>query len=230
MPLATILLFIVAVLIYLGVAQRVLDRLYLSDRGALLLIAAILVGGFLPDIPLTADLSINIGGGLIPIILVGYLFWAAGTGMEKTRAAIALIVASVVVYGLLRIIPLEPTYAVLMDPLYMIGIIAGIVGYLAGRSRRSAFMAGVGSIVLNDIFTRIELIAGGIREPLVIGGAGAFDATVIAGLLALVVAEVVGEIRERAHRRSLGLMPGESEHDNRHENGENREEGGEGNE
>jgi len=222
MPLATIILFIVAVLIYLGVAQRVLDRLYLSDRGALLVILAMLVGTYLPDLPLFGDLSINIGGGIIPLVLVGYLFWAAGTGAEKTRAAIALVVASLVVYALMKIIPLEPTYAFLMDPLFLIAIIAGVAGYLAGRSRRSAFIAGVGAIVLNDIFSRLEMMAAGIREPLVIGGAGIFDAVVVAGLIALALAEVIGEIRERAHRRTLGILPGKDEED-----GDNQDEGGE---
>lgn len=211
MPLGAILLFIVAVLIYLGLAHRVLDRLYLTDRGALLLIAAMLVGSYLPDIPLSRDLFINIGGGIIPVVLVGYLFYAAGTGMEKTRGAIALIVAALVVYGMLRLVPLEPTYAMVMDPLYMVAIIAGVVGYLAGRSRRSAFIAGVGAVVLNDIFTRLELLLGGIREPLVIGGAGIFDATVIAGLIALFLAEVVGEAREKMHRQGEESFPGAGE-------------------
>jgi len=197
MTFGMILLMVVAVLIFLGFAQRILDRLRLSDRAALLFIAAMLIGTFLPDIPLSPNLSINIGGGVIPIILVGYLFWAAGTNMEKTRAALALVITAILVYGLLKIMPLEPTYAVLIDPLYASAIVAGIVGYLAGRSRRSAFIAGVGGIVLNDIFTRLELMMAGTLEPLVIGGAGIFDATIISGLIAVGLAELVGETRER---------------------------------
>lgn len=196
MPVGLILLIAVSILIYLGVAQRILDRLRLTDRAALLFIAAMVVGGFLPDIPLTANLSINIGGGIVPIILVGYLFWVAGTVTEKSRAAIALLVTAIVVYGALKIMPLEPTYAILMDPLYMVAIIAGIVGYLAGRSRRSAFIAGVGAVVLNDIFTRLELLITGGESALVIGGAGIFDATVVSGLIAVGLAELIGEIRE----------------------------------
>ena len=72
-----------------------------------------------------------------------------------------------------------------------------LAGYLAGRSRRTAFIAGVGAIVLNDIFTRIELFARGAKSNLTIGGAGIFDATLVSGLIALGLAELVGEIRER---------------------------------
>jgi len=206
MPLGMIALMVVAVLIFLGFTQRILDKLRLTDRAALLIIAAMLIGSYLPDIPLSPNLSINIGGGIIPILLVGYLFWAAGTTTEKTRAAIALVVTALAVYGLLRIMPMEPTYAVLLDPLYASSLVAGIVGYLAGRSRRSAFIAGVGGIVLNDIFSRLELLIRGGLEPLVIGGAGIFDATVISGVIAVGLAELVGEIRERLQGGTAGAL------------------------
>ena len=192
-----IILLAVSILIFLGLAERVLDRLRLSDRAALLFIGAMLVGGFLPNIPLSDTLSINIGGGIIPLILVGYLFVKAGTPAERIRAAIALLLSAVVVYVVLKLIPLEPTYAILMDPLYLVALIAGAAGYLAGRSRRSAFIAGVGAVVLTDIFTRIELFVRGASSNLVIGGAGIFDATLISGLIALGLAELIGEIRER---------------------------------
>jgi len=66
MPVGIILLLIISILIFLGLAQRVLDRLGLTDRTALLFIAAMLVGGFLPDIPLSGTLAINIGGWADP--------------------------------------------------------------------------------------------------------------------------------------------------------------------
>ncbi|MFY9115096.1 MAG: DUF1614 domain-containing protein [Dethiobacteria bacterium] len=221
MPIGTIVLIVISILIYLGFAQRILDRMRLSDRAALLFIVAMIVGSYLPDIPLTADLSINIGGGIIPIILVGYLLWKADTAAEKIRAGVALLVTALAVYAALKIFPVEPTYAILLDPLYLVAVIAGIIGYLAGRSRRSAFIAGVGAIVLNDIFTRLELFITGGRETLVIGGAGIFDATVISGLVAVGLAELVGEIRENlAARNNLRGEDEENEHYQRgpHEN------------
>ncbi|NLA12459.1 MAG: DUF1614 domain-containing protein [Firmicutes bacterium] len=197
MPAGMILLLIISVLIFLGLAQRVLDRLGLTDRTALLFIALMLIGGFLPDIPLSGTLAINIGGGVIPVALVVYLFVRAGTARERIRAAVAMLVTAAVTYIVLKIFPLEPTQAFLVDPLYLVALIAGVIGYLAGRSRRTAFIAGVGAIVLNDIFTRIELFARGTKSSLVIGGAGIFDATLIAGLIALGLAELIGEIREK---------------------------------
>ena len=43
-----ILLVVLALLILFGVLQRVLDRMALTDRQALLLVALIFVGGWLP--------------------------------------------------------------------------------------------------------------------------------------------------------------------------------------
>ena len=48
-----ILLLIAGVLVLLGVGQRVLDKLRLTDRQALLWIALILAGGLIPEIPIT---------------------------------------------------------------------------------------------------------------------------------------------------------------------------------
>ena len=41
-----------AIMVYGGLLQRVLDRMHLRDRTALLLIGAMLLGTFLPNLPL----------------------------------------------------------------------------------------------------------------------------------------------------------------------------------
>ncbi len=199
MPVGMIVLLVVAVLIFLGLGQRVLDRLRLTDKAALLFLGAMLVGGFLPDIPITQNVAINIGGGIVPLVLVVYLIVKAGTVKEKTRAIIAAAVTGVAVYAATKVLPTEPTYYLLLDPIYVFAIMAGIIGYLAGRSRRSAFIAGVGGLVLVDIISRIEVLLMGVAPgTLVIGGAGIFDAIVLAGFISLGLAEVIGETLERA--------------------------------
>ena len=50
MSFGTLLLIIAAILVFCGLLQRVLDRMYLTDRQALLLIGLMLVGTFLPGI------------------------------------------------------------------------------------------------------------------------------------------------------------------------------------
>ena len=61
-----ILLLAVAALVYFGVLHRVLDRMGLTDKIALLFIAAMLIGGLLPDLTLADNFAINIGGKKAP--------------------------------------------------------------------------------------------------------------------------------------------------------------------
>lgn len=191
------LLVIVAVLIYAGVAQRVLDRMRLSDRGALLFIAAMALGNFLPEIPITANVAINLGGAIVPGILAVYLFIKAGTTKEKVRSLIATLVTTGVVYGISKLMPATPLFPLPIDPIYFYAVIAAAAGYIAGRSRRSAFIAGVGSMILLDVVSRLEVALIGGKSSVTIGGAGLFDGVVLVGILAVVLAEVFGESLER---------------------------------
>lgn len=198
MPIGTIALVVVAVLIYFGVLHRVLDRLGLTDRAALLWIVALVVGSYV-DLPLVRganELVINVGGGVVPIVLGAYILSRADTARERTRAVVAVVITTGVMYALGRVLPDEPTEMVLMDPLYIFALVAGVVAYLLGRSRRSAFVAGTIGIVMVDVVHYFVGLTQGIRGRAWIGGAGAFDATIIAGIMALLVAEIVGETRE----------------------------------
>ncbi|MDD3838954.1 MAG: DUF1614 domain-containing protein [Clostridia bacterium] len=196
MPIGLLLLVVIAILVFFGVAHRVLDRLRLSDKGALLFLGAFIIGSFIPDIPLGNKLTINIAGAVIPLILVIYLFVKAGTGKEKLRAILASIVAGVAVFFSAKLLPAEPE-AIFIDPLYVYGIVGGVVAYIFGRSRRSAFIAGVLGVMIADIAQAVINYTKGIPGPLRLGGAGVLDATVISGLIAVLLAEVVGEIREK---------------------------------
>ena len=190
-----IALTVLALLILFGVAQRVLDRMHLTDRQALLLVAAIFIGGLIPDIPL-GRVSVNVGGALIPLAVCAYILIKAGTGKERMRALIGAAVTGVAVYLLGRFLPNEPE-TIGFDPNYIYGIAAGLVAYVAGRSRRAAFVSGVVGVILADVAVALINWGAGINQPLHLGGAGMLDAVVISGLLAVLLAEFVGEALER---------------------------------
>lgn len=66
MPIGMIALLVIGVLVYFGLAQRILDRMRLTDKQALLFIAAIVAGSFI-DIPIMSaptTVTINVGGGV----------------------------------------------------------------------------------------------------------------------------------------------------------------------
>ncbi|MGI6420817.1 MAG: DUF1614 domain-containing protein [Syntrophomonadaceae bacterium] len=193
-PLGLITLVVVSILIYFGVAHRVLDKLRLSDRAALAIILAIIAGSFV-DIPISSRITINLGG-LVAVGLAIYVLAGAGTLYEKIRAIVAAAVTALALFIAARYLGAEPE-SIFIDPIYIYPLVAGIVAYLAGRSRRGAFFAAVIAVLSLDIAQYYYLVNTGLRGTVHIGGAGAFDSLILAGILAVLLAELVGETRER---------------------------------
>jgi len=203
MPFGVVALLVVAILVYFGVLHRVLDRMRLDDRTALLILLLMIVGSFFNlTILRQPPLIINLGGALVPIGIAVYLIATADTAREKVRGTMAALVAGAVIYlGFKFLNPEEQT--MLIEPTYFFAVVAAVVGYLAGRSRRASFVAGTMGIVIADIAHYVEVVVTGVRGQTWIGGAGVFDSAVIAGLLAVALAEIVGETRELMTRGPL---------------------------
>ena len=90
------------------------------------------------------------------------------------------------------------------------GLAGGAIAWLLGRSRRSAFIAGILGTILADAAVGIGNWMRGINQTLHLGGAGALDAVVLSGLTAVLLCELFGELMER-------LMTGRA--DRPHEDG-----------
>ena len=199
MSIGLILLVAAGILILFGAAQRVLDRLRLTDRQALLFAALLIVGGLIPDIPVTPRLSVNIGGALVPAGLCACLLARAGSAKEAARAVAAALITGVAIYWMGRLLPDEPERT-FIDPNYLYGLAGGVAAYVFGRSRRGAFVAGVLGALIADVWSAVELWNRGVDQPLSLGGAGAMDVVVISGLVAVMLAELLGELLERLTR------------------------------
>ena len=199
MTIGFVLLIITGLIVLFGVGQRCLDRLRLTDRHALLFIALIIAGGFVPDIRVTELFAFNIGGALIPLVLCIYLFVKADTARERVHCILGSILTGIAVFMLGRLLPDEPD-SMVIDPNYAYGIAAGVIGYALGRSRRGAFVSGVVGVMLAHTANAIYVWSRGAEQRLVLGGAGGFDVIVISGFLALLLSEIVGETIERIQR------------------------------
>lgn len=205
MSVGMVLLTVVAILVFFGVAQRVLDKMRLNDKMALLLIALMFFGTLIPMITI-GSVAFSIGGALIPVGVCVYLFIKAD-GKEKLRSVIGALVTGGIIFGLGRLMPSEPEQ-LSIDPMYLYGLVGGIVAYLLGRSRRGAFICGVVGVLVADLINAILVWSQGVPQPLVLGGAGVFDAAVISGILGVVLCELIGEVLERLTR---GKNPPEHE-------------------
>jgi len=204
LPIGMVTLIVVAVLIYFGLAHRVLDRMYMSDRGALVFIVLMIVASFfnVTIIRTPPQFIVNVGGALFPLGLTIYLIWRADTVVEKIRPILSAVITAAVVYVVARLLPSEPTQNTVIDPTYLFAIVGGLVAYLAGRSRRAAFIAGSLGIILADLAHYVEITVRGLPGRTWLGGAGAFDSVIVAGVLGTFLAEVIGETREAIGGRS----------------------------
>ena len=195
MSIGMLLLLVIALLILFGVLQRVLDRMALTDRQALVCVAAIYIGGWLPDLNLGL-VTLNLGGAVVPLGVCLWLFLSAGTAKERIRCLIASLLTAAAVYAISIYFPADPT-AMPFDPMLLYGAAGGLIAWLLGRSRRSAFVAGILGVILCDILVGVVNWSRGISQTVHLGSAGALDAAVLSGVLAVLLCELIGESVER---------------------------------
>jgi uncharacterized membrane protein len=191
-----ILLVAVSILIFLGLAHRILDQLYLSDRGGLIFIGAMIVGSFI-DITVWRNpaVTLNIGGAVLPIALAIYALSKAGSGKEWLRSVIGIVITAGVLYGVNRLYRFDTNNG-FIEPQFLWAVITGVIAYIVGRSRRLAFIIATLGILSMDIVHIFSMASQGLNVPTRIGGGGVFDTIIIASVLAVLLAEIIGESRE----------------------------------
>lgn len=94
-----------------------------------------------------------------------------------------------------KLLPLQPG---LLDPVFSGGILPDLPPPF-GRSRRSAFIAGLLGVLLVDLASVIQLLLQGVEEQLTLGSGGLFSSMVLSAFLAVIITEVIGEVREALH-------------------------------
>lgn len=198
MTFGMIVLLVLTLLVIFGVGQRVLDRMRLSDKGALGVMLAIFIGGLIPAIPI-GNIRIGVGGCIIPLLICIYLLVKAERGVEVFRAILGGVLTAAAIWLMGLWLPAEPEN-IFIDPNYLYGIAAGVIAYILGRSRRGAFVSAVFGVLLSDALVAIINWSNGVDSLMRLGTAGALDMVVISGLIAVLLAEFVGEAIERMVR------------------------------
>jgi uncharacterized membrane protein len=200
--LAITILILLLVLIYLGFLERVLERMRLTRKQAIFILLAMLLGSGLPAILLAEGLKVNLGGMAIPLIIVIYLVVTADDKTERSRVLIATAVTVIAVFFTDRLFTQDPDEFFLnIDPLYFPALVAAIVAYTLGRSRRASFISAFLGVLFVDLIAWGENLLRGFKNiTVILGGGGVFGAAALSGMLAVLLAEIVGEIRERLHR------------------------------
>ncbi|MGB4163664.1 MAG: hypothetical protein WBK72_04435, partial [Bacillota bacterium] len=162
MPVGGIILLVIAALVFLGFAQRILDRMHLTDGQAILILAAM---ALLSLINITVSRAnprviVNLGGLAVPVGLAVYVLVRA-TAAEKARSIITALATGAVLYGITKVFDFEEGQQIIA-PIYLFGLVAGVLSYIGTRSRRTAFVTGVLAVIALDLANLIESVVRGL--------------------------------------------------------------------
>ena len=197
MSVSLMIIWVLILLIMFGAGQKILDNLRLSDGAALTILILICIGLFIPPIWIGDYFCFSIGGFLIPFALSVYLLISCGWSRDLLRAFIGTILVAGIIYGLEWLLPADPE-EMLIDNMYIYGIVAGLVAYILGRSRRNAFISCLFGLTLAGIVQWIVNFYNKTPSILGLGVGGAFGAYIVSIIIAVAVSEFIGRCFEAA--------------------------------
>ena len=197
MSVSLVILSILILLVMFGAGQKILDSLRLNDKWALGILIAICIGLVIPPIWIGPYFCFSIGGFLIPFALVIYLLISCGWSRDMLRAFIGTVIVAAIIYGLEWILPADPE-AMIIDNTYIYGLVAGIVAYALGRSRRNAFVCALLGLTLAQLIQWIVNSATNVPTILGLGVGGAFGAYIVSIVISVAVSEFIGRCFEAA--------------------------------
>ncbi len=221
----TVLLIILVILIELRILEYAYEKLGISRRGALLLLFLSLVGSYfniplyqlppegmvsnsyfdfygmryiIPTMPNAQGtiVAINIGGAVIPFFLSLYL-------ILKKKLYVKGVIAVGIVAGVAHLLAYPVQGIGIAEPVFIPPIAATVIAILLSRGHAPAlaYIGGsLGTLIGADLWNLGKIQ--GMGAPVAsIGGAGTFDGIFLTGILAVLLASVLGWFR-RAHAGS----------------------------
>lgn len=215
MSLSLIILTVLILLVMFGAGQRVLDRMKLSDKWALIVMVAIVIGILIPPIAIGSHFTFSIGGFLIPFGICIYLMIRAGWSFDLLRAFLGIILTTVAIVGLNYLLPSDTPQEIVVPNTLVYGAVAGLIAYFLGRSRRNAFICSVIGVSLASVVEfLISVIFFSTKTQIGLGVAGAFDTIILSTLIAVGLAELIGKTAESIvgkEKKTFNLNSGEFE-------------------
>ncbi|MCL2234112.1 MAG: hypothetical protein FWC11_06400 [Firmicutes bacterium] len=210
MIIGLVLLGIVAVLIFFGVATRFFQKIGLPSWVAFILVVAFVVGAVVPSIRIGDNFSMNVSGFMLPILMTVILFALIGgrrsvatkNTYEGLRAFFAIIaVAGVAVATRLLMAPTN--FASVITSSVIIGLVGGVAAYLVGMSRLATLTGAVGGIMLGDVIVNLVQHYSFGRDYFAFGASGVFDSIVLASVVGILVLSAISALRHAQARRNV---------------------------
>ena len=191
------ILTILILLLMFGLGQRILDQMRLNDKQAIITLVAIVIGLLIPPIYIGKYLCFSIGGFLIPFIVCMYMLVSSGK-RDVLRAIIGTILVAGIIYGLEWLMPSETPEDIVIDPMFIYGIVAGIIAYVLGRSRRNALVCSIFGVSLAMLIQFVVNMIMKTPSVLGLGVGGAFGTMIISSIVAVALCEFLGRAFESA--------------------------------
>ena len=198
MSVSLIIISIIILLIMFGAGQRILDNMRLSDKEALIVLIFVCIGLLIPPIWIGQYFCFSIGGFLIPFAISIYLLISCGWSRDLLRVVFGSLIIGGLIYGLQWILPADPE-EMIIDNMYVYGVVAGIVAYLLGRSRRNAFVSCLFGLILADLVQWIINLSSNTPSMLGLGVGGAFGTYIVAIIISVALCEFLGRCFESAN-------------------------------
>jgi len=195
MSISLIILTILILAIMFGSGQRILDQMRMNDKQALLVLVSICIGLLIPPIYIGKNFCFSIGGFVIPFIICIYMLISCGWSRDLLRAVIGTIIVAGLCIAIEWILPADPE-EMIVDPMFLYGVISGITAYALGRSRRNAFISAVLGISLAMVIQFFINKGMGATTVLGLGVGGAFGTLMISIIISVALAEFFGRMCE----------------------------------
>ena len=201
MTIGLVLLAIVAIMIFFGVSEKFFRRMGVPNWLAFLLVLALIVGAVVPSIKI-GNFAMNVGGFIIPLIIMVVLDVVIGWTPELFRTMIATLAVAALALGV-RVLIMPTTTGMMLVSSLIVGFVGGAVAYLIGGTRLSTLSGVMGGIVLGDVAVNFVYVFGIGDMTYSLGSRGVFDSIIIAAVFGVMILEFVGFARRSNENKRI---------------------------
>lgn len=197
MIIGLVLLGLVAVLLFFGIAERVFKSFGMPYWLAFIMVGMLIGSAFIPTFTIGA-VSFNIAGFIAPLLFAAVFFALAVRTHEGVHALITTSVVTALFIAIWLLI--EPitndTVTVII-----IGFLCGAVGFLVGKTKLAALCAVFLGLPIGELIsTAVNMYAYG--TPIHFGTPATFDAIILSSVFAVVLFEVIAAIKRTMNARA----------------------------
>lgn len=202
MIIGLVLLALTALLMFFGAAKKVFDNYGIGYWIAFVAVGILIGCAFIPTFD-TGAVTLNIAGSIAPIVFSVSFFLLARRTHEVWRGLVAfsVVASTYVATDLLLGLVANATVTTIVA-----GTLCGGAAYLVGKTRLASLCGVFSGVPIGDIISSAVGVAAR-GEKFAIGSFAAFDAAVLAAVVAVAIFAAVAAIRRALAERSKTPSP-----------------------